>query len=218
MLVGYENYFIVERRAIPVIQKVIPEKRLELPHGNLNLVARLDGDVIDDENNHWVMELKTTTQVDRDMVRRLPLDFQSNFYCFMQRMNNITPKGVIYRWIRKTSLKQTKKESYEQYKTRVLEDYLTRPEFYFVEECPVFDYNAIERFRMSLLHLLNDLKVSMLNNVWPQRYNACKVGFNACHYMDYCLNPTEETLNTYFKERGTDNVTTTEVETETEFI
>lgn len=218
MLVGYEERFIISPKSTLTLKQVIPEKRLEVLNGDLKLIARLDGDVIDDTDNHWVMELKTTTQVDRNMVRRLPLDFQSNFYCLMQKYNGIAVKGVIYRWIRKTNLKQKKDETYEQYKDRVLRDYVQRPEFYFVEECPVFDYNAVNRFESSLKLLLSRLKMCIYTDTWNQYYNACKVGFNVCQYMDYCLNPTEETLNTYFKERGTEDVTEIEDEAEAQFI
>jgi len=213
MLSGYANKFMAERNQYPYIQSIAPEYHITHESGDITLVGRLDGDVYDTDGKRWIMELKTTTQVDRDMVRRLPVDFQNNFYFFMCSLQGESPIGVIYRWCRKSALKQKQKETIHEYRSRILDDYIDRPDFYFVEDAPLFDLNATERFRYSIASLLFDLRMNIRSGDYPKRYTGCKVGYSLCHFIEYCLNPTKETLETYYTER-TDHATDTENQTE----
>jgi hypothetical protein len=221
MLQGYESHFLKsdlikvtkynERGGIEgfneiKIDKIIPEYTLshQFEFGSyvFEYICRLDGKIIinNTNTNSWVLELKTAAQIDGDLLKKLNTNFQINSYWMMLELCDLTPvDGVLYRHIKKPSIKQTKKETIEQYQKRLMLDYLERPENYFHEESLYFNKPALESFKFNFQQYLQSLLMCYATNIWECRGTSCDTNFGLCQYLPYCSNPTEETLNTFFK-------------------
>ena len=97
--------------------------------GKVDGVATIDG-------QHWLVEYKTSGQLDQSYFDKLYLDTQVTSYIYgAQRALGITFAGVIYRVIRKPTIRQKQKETLEEYFARLEADYLDpeRRDHYFAE-------------------------------------------------------------------------------------
>jgi hypothetical protein len=218
MLFGYEKYFL-DKKELRVtkfndhggiegfneikIEQIIPEYHITVPYaiGNyhFNYINRLDGKIIT-VGNPWILELKSTSQIDKDLLIKLATNFQINSYwfaMFMKEKQSI--QGILYRYIRKPSIKQTQKENAQQYWIRLAKDYKDRPDFYFFEECLYFDENKLMEFMRDFKHYFEELTRCYCMNSWVRKGTACDSNFGLCDYLKYCSNPTEETLRTYYE-------------------
>lgn len=221
MLMGYETRFLNENNIKVtkynqtggidgfdeiIIQTIVPEYKLEIPWtvGNyhFNYVNRLDGKIITEDNGLWVLELKSTTLIDGDLLQKLNTNFQINSYWFSMLFNEQQEvDGVLYRYIRKPSIKQKKDETLEKFRIRLSRDYLERPEFYFHEESLYFNQPQIKIFTKDMNTYFEELTRCYVTQRWPKHGVACDANFGLCEYLKYCSNPTDETLKTYY-ERG----------------
>jgi hypothetical protein len=221
MLLGYESQFLNktsmkvtkfnERGGIEgfeniEIKKILPEYHIQRPYaiGNYhyNYINRLDGKVIT-ELNPWLLELKTTSQIDKDLLIKLPTNFQINSYwSTMLAVEQQHIGGILYRYIRKPSIEQKKKETIEQFWIRLANDYRERPDFYFHEECLFFDENKLLSFMSDFKHYFEELTMCYVMNRWIRKGMACDSNFGLCEYLKYCSNPTDETLRTYYEQNN----------------
>ena len=79
-------------------------------------------------------EWKTASQVGRDYIQRLEIDFQVSTYCWAaSRLFGTPVRKVVYRVIKKPTIRQKQTEEVEEYIDRVKEDYLQRQDHYFTE-------------------------------------------------------------------------------------
>jgi hypothetical protein len=185
------------------IEKIIPEYKIEVPFivGNYhyNYINRLDGNIITSVNP-WILELKTTSQIDSDLIQKLNTNFQINSYWFAKiTKDQHIVDGVLYRYIRKPSIRLNKGETPQKFRIRLSKDYQDRPEFYFYEESLYFNQNAITNFIKDLRLYFEDLTRCYVTGTWQRRGTACDSNYGLCEYLKYCSNPTEETLRTFYE-------------------
>jgi len=219
MLMGYETRFLKKDKINVTkyneqggidgfdeidIQQIDPEYRVEIPWkiGNYHFtyVNRLDGKVIT-INEPWILELKSTTLIDENLLKKLNTNFQINSYwfsMFFKEQEEIA--GVLYRYIRKPSIKQKKDETLEKFRIKLSKDYEQRPEFYFYEESLYFNQVLIKTFIKDLNRYFEDLTRCYVTQQWPKRGTSCDANFGLCEYLKYCSQPTEETLRTYYEQ------------------
>ena len=218
MLMGYETRFLNSNKIKVTkyneksgiegfdeieIQKIIPEYKLEVPFrvGNYhyNYINRIDGKILTLQNP-WILEIKSTTLIDEDLIIKLNTNFQINSYWFsILYADQQKIDGVLYRYIRKPSIKQKKGETLEKFRIRLSKDYIERPEFYFYEESLYFNQTSIINFKKELQSFFEELTRSYITGIWPRKGTACDMNFGLCEYLKYCSNPTEETLRTYYE-------------------
>lgn len=219
MLMGYEQRFL-NKNEIKVtkynqqggidgfdeitIQKIVPEYKLEIPWtvGNYHYkyVNRLDGKIITNDTGLWILEIKSTTLIDGDLLQKLNTNFQINSYWFSMLLNEQQEiDGVLYRYIRKPSIKQKKDETLEKFRIRLSKDYNERPDFYFHEESLYFNQDQIKIFIQDMNHYFEELTRCYVTQQWPKHGVACDANFGLCSYLKYCSSPTNETLNTYYE-------------------
>ena len=218
MLFGYETRFL-NKNKIKVtkfnqqggiegfdeidIKQIVPEYKLEVPFnvGNYhyNYINRLDGKILT-EKDPWILELKTSVQIDTDLLKKLNTNFQINSYWYailckdQQKID-----GVLYRYIRKPSIKQKQGETPAKFRIRLSKDYQERPEFYFHEESLYFNQPQITNFIKDLRSHFEELTRCYVTKQWTRRGTACDANFGLCEYLKYCSNPTKETLETYYE-------------------
>lgn len=82
----------------------------------------------------WLFETKTKGRISAyDLVDYLPFELQVNFYVMnLVLQGGEAPRGVLYNIIRRSQLKQGKKEGVKQFAKRVAADIIDFPEKYFI--------------------------------------------------------------------------------------
>ena len=79
-------------------------------------------------------EWKTAAQVSNDYMQRLEVDFQVSTYMWAaSQLYGVPVRKMVYRVVKKPTIRQKKTEDLEEYIERLREDYLQRPEHYFFD-------------------------------------------------------------------------------------
>lgn len=176
-----------------------PEKRFNVPIINpatgaasrrFRLAGKADGLLLND-TGYWLVEYKTTGVMDKTYVDRLSLDAQMTTYlCGLQRQDNISIEGVIYRIIRKPTIRQRQKETILQFTARLTADYKSRPDFYFYEERLYRSKEDLHEFERELWDIAQDMGECHKQGRWYRDTTRCGT-FGRCDYMDLCLRKSD---------------------------
>ena len=198
MLNGYKEMFVDGNLAV-----IEPELRLEFPFPQnkcFNYVCRLDG--LKDKRK--ILEDKTTAKIEKGLIKHLPTNFQINSYWLAAQKNGYAVDGVLYRFTQKAAIRQKKTETAEQFQRRIMLDYIDRKDHYFYEEELMFDTAVIGKFEKNLYKIFDDILKCYETGEWYYEGTGCRSGFNtSCEFIDYCHNPTQETLETYYEQGET---------------
>ena len=161
---------------------------------SFRLAGKADG-LVKLNGRWWLVEYKTAGQVGKSYIDKLNLDAQITTYVYaLQRALNITIAGVIYRILRKPTIRQTKKETLFQYFDRLIADYKERPEFYFFEERLYRSQDDLAEFEVELWDLTQDLLKCRRDGLWYKNTSRCS-DWSGCSYMPFCLQtPDAESL------------------------
>lgn len=189
-----EGYF--ERFGVGFLdaEEYYPETQFEVDVKNpktgaksktFKLAGKADG-LLKQDGKWWVVEYKTTGQVGKSYIDKLMLDSQMTTYIYaLQRQRNIKIAGVIYRVIRKPSIRQTAKETLNQYLDRLTNDYKARPEFYFVEQQLYRTQEDLEEFELDVWNITQDLLKCHRENLWYKNTSRC-ADWGKCRYIPLC--------------------------------
>ena len=95
-----------------------------------------------------LQENKTKGKIDEDGIQSaLHMDMQTMMYCLALRyMHGTAPAEVLYNVIRRPGLKQRKKETVDQFLSRVREDIHGRPQWYFMRWRVDFSPGDLDRW------------------------------------------------------------------------
>jgi len=190
MIMGYSNKYQSFENLIDVERKLSQ---------SISDRIRLIG-TPDSIEGSWIGEEKTTQRLDQDYVKKLLLDFQMSFYFLLTRkFYRKKFDGIIYRITRVTSLRQKKGQTWDNYLKEIANDYMTRPEWYFVYEKLYRSNDDMERFKNELIMQINDIMDCYKTKRWYKNTRICSQ--YGCEFMNYCLDPTQDTLNTYYTNR-----------------
>ena len=137
-----------------------------------------------------LLEMKTTGRLDADYLRRLALDFQVSTYCHAATAILGRPvRDVVYRVVRKPSIRQRKTESADEYGERVAADYLERPEFYFAEELVTRSEEQLERWWHEAWEIHRRVLRLEAGEMSVRNTQHC-LDFGRCDYFDLCRGVT----------------------------
>lgn len=192
MLTGY--YHFAERNdkfTIPIInEKPAVELKFNVPiitpTGNpsskFKFVGKIDG-IIKYLGKYWVHEIKTSKMWSDSNVELLPIDPQCLGYMYAaQQYLGIKISGAIYSVTMKSSLRQKKNESIEEFRSRLVKDYKDRPDFYYRRNFIYANQNDIQDFGYSIWDISKDMSPN------PRIYKsvgASTCGFG-CQYRKLC--------------------------------
>ena len=160
--------------------KTKAKSRTFILSGKADCVVKLGG-------KWWLMEYKTAGQVGKSYIDKLMLDSQITTYIYaLQKYLGIKIAGVMYRVIRKPSIRQTKKETLEQFLDRLIADYKDRPEFYFFEEKLYRSQADLKEFEAELWGLTQDILKCKREGLYYKNTSRCR-DWGACEYIPLCL-------------------------------
>lgn len=154
------------------------------------LGGKIDG-ILDDDEGRWLVEYKTAGRLDKPYVDRLQLDTQITLYIHaLQAAEGIPIAGVRYRVARKPSLRRGQKEAADHFRQRVIDDYQTRPEWYFREFKLYRSQEDIAAFRGDLWAFTQRLLADRKAGWHPKNTSRCAM-FGACAYMPLCTHQAD---------------------------
>ena len=169
-----------------------PEKPFELrmisDHGRsykFYIAGKID-DLVEIDGRHWIVEYKTASRLDGSYYDRLYVDSQITMYMYAMERLGYDVAGVIYRVIRKPSLRRGKTESLEQFKGRLIQDIEDRPEFYFEERKLHRSRDDIKTFEKMIFKEASLAEKLYKSGCAFQHSTACSM-YGACEYLPLCM-------------------------------
>jgi len=153
----------------------------------------------------WLFETKTKSRFDDDILMKIiPRDFQVLCYMLAWYLeHNEFLKGVLYNVIRKPQLRQTKKETTEQFMERIRADIKERPDFYFSRYLCDISENEIINFSKTFQRLTTKFSefVHQPEEEDMQHTHECNSIYGACSFIDYCASGKQNTMGLDVKEK-----------------
>lgn len=162
--------------------------------GKIDAITVIDGKT-------WLVEYKTASQINKGYFERVSLDEQITLYMYAYRETfGVKPEGVIYRVLKKPTIRQTKKESLEQFCNRLEQDYVDRPDFYFFEQKYYRSENDLKQFEKELWAFTQQYLYEKRNDINCKNASRC-LDFGQCEYMPICLGEADMELDYVKKEK-----------------
>ncbi len=200
MLRGYIKYFNDRE----LYEEIKPEQEFCVPLNNPETTAasksfmhagKIDG-LFKKEGQWWLREFKTASQVGKDYLERLKLDTQITSYIdAIQEDLGIQIVGVIYTILKKPSIKQTQKESVQDYCDRLILDYQNeavdpktgkpRIEFYFHQEEIHRNQNDLLEWRFDRWDTAKDILETQRTQRYYRNTSLCSQ-YGSCEYLPLC--------------------------------
>ena len=131
-------------------------------------------------------EYKTAGQVSPDYIRRLDLDKQITTYLVAaSHLLGEPVRDMVYRVVRKPSIRPRKNETIPEYAERVQADYQERPDFYFTEVVISRSGEEIERWWHETWEVHRRV-LRLENGEMPIRNVRSCLDFGRCDFLDLC--------------------------------
>ena len=163
-----------------------------------------DGVFEEKKNELWLFETKTKSLVDEGfLLDWLEWDLQTQLYTWsLHREHERRPTGVLYNVIRKPLLRQSVKETAEEFVKRCAADVRDRPDHYFYRFEMRLEESDLVRFEGELEDLIREFERWYLGQAAHYRNsNACQI-YGLCWAFEACakrLDPYKKRL-TVFRE------------------
>lgn len=148
-----------------------------------DLLARVDA--LDLEAAELI-EDKLTSRIDPKIAQRLRLDRQVSIGCYLTwRTTGVEIENVRYRITKKPGIKQTQKETHDEYLKRIVADYQERPDFYLFEEVVHRDRDDYLRLEAELWRWAESLRQAAASGVYPRNTASC-LEWAGCSFLPLC--------------------------------
>lgn len=178
----FENHspeFMFEMKARYPTKKGMRSSRTRTISGKID-------DIIYEDDGVWLVEYKTSGVLDKSYIDRLYIDSQVSFYMMALTRLGYKPKGIIYRVLRKPSIKQKKGETVDQYIERLKADYKERKDFYYYETKLYRSTEDLEEFEKMLWHEIKQEEKSVNEgNIFKHSVSCSQYG--SCPYLPLCV-------------------------------
>lgn len=154
----------------------------------ITIKGKLDGLYKLDKYN-YVLESKFKYMFDVGrMTDMLEIDLQVLLYMYCIGVYYDIPiRGCTYNIIRRPGLRQKKKETFQQYIKRCVDDVKDRPDFYFARIPMTYTKTQISDFENVLDGLLRDFYLWSVGAIGDYKNpGACETKFGACSFLPIC--------------------------------
>lgn len=185
------------------IKDLQPEQEFQFPLSGsrtFDIAGKIDGLGTMEDGRPVLLEHKTTSDSvtpESDYWLRLRCNNQIMQYVHAARLCGRPVEIILYDVCRKPAIRQKQKETVEEYGTRLAEDTITRPEFYFARrEVPILDkdISEFEIQRLEISRMILSLRrtartTAKTHQAWPR--NCSEMTCNFCNYKEFCLQNIE---------------------------
>ena len=133
-----------------------------------------------------LLEIKTTSRLDSAYLERLDLDWQVSAYLAIAQFVYLAPVNeMVYRIVRKPSIRQRKDETVDGFAKRLSADYRNRPEFYFEEVVIHRTDEQLDRWWYEAWEMHQRI-LRIENGGMTVRNPGHCLDFGRCVYFDLC--------------------------------
>ena len=174
-----------------------PETEFRLPlilkggrKSRVHYIAGKIDDIVHTPQGDWLVEYKTASQLTASYFDRLYVDDQITTYCYAARRLGMNPVGVIYRVLRKPTIRPRKGESIRQYTDRLIEDYKARPDFYFFEQKLYRSQDDLNVFEIELRDKVLTFDRDKKSSLNFRNTSHCS-NYAGCPYLPLCTRQNE---------------------------
>jgi len=195
MLTGYFRRFepLPNYRAEQKFNISIINPKTRRPSRTFRLAGRVDG-LCTIGGQEFLVEYKTVSQLGPAQIGLLPMDGQVTAYMYaLQRALGIRIAGAVYRFLRKPSIRRRQGETAEQFRERLVSDYLERPDWYFREELVYRSQEDLDRFEQELWDLTQDMLHARRRGLYYRNTSRC-YDYGGCEYLPLCRGDHEAEL------------------------
>lgn len=162
------------------------EEVFDLMWKGYRLRGKIDGVAIIN-GSRWIFETKTMAQINEDALSdKLEIDFQNLFYLTALKALERPVTGIIYNVIRKSSLKQKKKETLDEFKARQMLDVRTRMPHYFKRFQVTYTQTVVNRFEAELEYKLADFVAWCSGKIPTYRNETSCITRTKCPFLKAC--------------------------------
>lgn len=158
------------------------------PSRPIPIKGKMDG-VFKDGKRARLFETKFKSHIDETVLADvMPYETQvSTYLVALRRMHRLTPAGIRYNVIRRPQLRPKKGETGSAFQTRVAEDIVTRPTWYFVRLDMDVDPADVDRYEDRLTDVVKDFVLWWQGEVAHYRNdNQCENKYGACPFLPAC--------------------------------
>lgn len=172
----------------PDCQFVALEEEFKIPHrledgSEVFLRGRIDG-LLRYKKQLWLMENKTKSIIDDRITDYLPLDLQTTIYSYVVEQKYGEPvAGVLYNVIKRPGLKLNKEGDVDLLLSRIKNDLVERPEFYFLRWNVHFDKGDIKKAIEKTLNPLLRNVVLWWKEIEPNLFDPFSIPNRVHHFM-----------------------------------
>lgn len=193
MVEGYAN----EYKADPVKWKIEAiEIELDVVYRGFRLRGKVDLKILQ-KNGRWIVDHKTMSRLNRDVVAGWDFRFQFMFYIWLLSLVNTEKvNGYIVNGVKKPELRVKQSESIPSFAARVKEDMIINPDKYFYREEYPINQSQLLHFQTEVVDpKIEKLKFIIENPTTPiaqalmkeKNTDECqKWGGAPCAYIDLC--------------------------------
>lgn len=153
--------------------------------------GKIDAFLKNDKGQLFLGEWKSTASIDT-YVKAMQTSNQPNNYFWAFEKKKFV--GVIFRIARKSLLRQKKNESVEDFRSRIFDDYLNRPNENYHDETIWFDETKLKRWKHEVSQISELIKLFIKEQCWYRNTGTCWNYNNLCPYYKICncTSPTEQ--------------------------
>jgi hypothetical protein len=173
------------------------EREADIQYRGLRLRGKIDLRY-SDANGMWILDHKTTSRLNKDVVAGWDFRFQFMFYIWL--MSKMEPdmklKGYGVNAVKKTELRVKQSESLPEFAQRVREDMIINPDKYFYRESYPVTRDSLQHFEETVVNPKIELLQFVIDNpqspvaraiVENKNTDECqKYGGQPCAYIDLC--------------------------------
>jgi hypothetical protein len=156
---------------------------IPLENGEYHRCGKADAKIINEKGQLYLGEWKTATQI-ATYVKKIQVDNQGNNYLWAFEKD--VPHGVIFRIAKKTQLRLKKSESIAEYRNRIHQDYVERPNENFHEEIVYLDKENLKRWKHEVCQICEQIREFTKSDGWYRNTNACWNYNTLCSYHNIC--------------------------------
>jgi hypothetical protein len=181
MVNGFVRYF-AEHSKYKIIET---EQVFDLPHSSTcHRCGKIDARLHDEHGQLFLGEWKSCSKL-TDCITKIRCNNQGNHYLWA--FENDKPKGVVFRIVRKSQLRQKQKESLGEFRQRIFDDYISRPVDNFYEEVYWLNQNMLKRWKHEFDLINCRIESTIKDNTWYRNCGACSRFGGLCGYHDICF-------------------------------
>lgn len=149
-----------------------------------------------------LVEHKTAGRVDAKYVTKLPLDNQIIGYAnAIKKEKGKLPDFVVYNIMKKTQLRKSQKETFDQYAKRIEADYVLNPSGYFYRETLVITATSARRFEEELIRFVEEMEAAIKKGYFYKNTGQC-TAMGVCEFMPLCIEGPNRANLSRFRERA----------------